>query len=65
MRQISKFKDSPSWPEVRESLAQEARLDEEAIALVGEQEGDSLDLVEICIAFEESFSSRVPKRSKS
>ena len=64
MRQIHKFRDLPDWEEARKSLA-ELGLDEEAIASVGEQEGDSLDLVEICMSLEEAFGSTLAKRGKS
>jgi acyl carrier protein len=64
MKQISKFRDLQDWEEARKSL-QALGLDEEAIASVGEQEGDSLDLVEICIALQEAFASSLLKRPKS
>ena len=64
MRQIHKFRDLPDWEEARKSL-QELGLDERAIADVGEQEGDSLDLVETCMVLEETFGSSLSKRHKS
>ncbi len=63
MRQIHRFRDLPDWEEARKSL-KELDLDEKAIAAVGEQEGDSLDLVETCMALEEAFGSS-SKRRKS
>jgi acyl carrier protein len=64
MRQIHRFRDLPDWEEARKSL-QELGLDEKAVAGVGEQEGDSLDLVETCMALEEAFGSSLSKRRKS
>jgi acyl carrier protein len=64
MRQIHRFRDLPNWEEARKSL-QDLALDREAIASVAEQEGDSLDLVEVCIAMEEAFGSSLSKRRKS
>jgi acyl carrier protein len=65
MKQIRNFRDLPNWEEARKILAEELRLDDETIADVGEQIGDSLDLVETCMALEEAFGSRRPKRRKS
>jgi acyl carrier protein len=61
MNQIHRFKDLPDWEEARKTL-QELGLDEKAIADVGEQEGDSLDLVETCMALEEALGSSLSKR---
>jgi acyl carrier protein len=65
MRQIKKFRDLPDWEEVRKSLAEELGMDEGEIELIGEVEGDSLDLVETAMALEEAFGSRLLKRPKS
>jgi len=46
----------PDWEEARKSL-EELDLDEKAIAAVSEQEGDSRDLVETCMALEEALPS--------
>jgi len=64
MGQIAKFKDLPDWAEAKKSLARNVGLDEQAIRFVGEQEGDSLDLVETCMALEESLGSRLRKQRK-
>jgi hypothetical protein len=64
MRQIHRFRDLPDWEEARKSL-QELGLDEKAIAAVGEQEGDSLDLIETCTELEEAFGSTLSERRKS
>jgi acyl carrier protein len=64
MRQIHRFRDLPDWEEARKSL-QELGLDEKAIAAVGEREGDSLDLIETCMALEEAFGLSLSKSRKS
>ena len=64
MKQIHRFRNLPDWEEASKSL-RDLGLDEEVISGVGAQEGDSLDLVETCMALEESFSSRFRKRAKS
>jgi acyl carrier protein len=64
MKETHRFRELPDWEEARKSL-QELGLDENAIAAVSEQEGDSLDLVEVCIAMEEAFGSSLSKRRKS
>jgi len=63
MKQTRRFRDLPDWEEARKSL-RILGLDEEVIASVGEQEGDSLDLVETCMALEEAFGSSLSKRPK-
>ncbi|HET9805255.1 MAG TPA: hypothetical protein VFP96_18580 [Candidatus Acidoferrum sp.] len=65
MRKIRKFRDLPDWDEARKMLAEEVHLDGKAIALVGEQEGDSLDLVEVCTSLEQAFGPRAQKTVKS
>jgi acyl carrier protein len=64
MRQIHRFRDLPDWGEARKSL-QELGLDEKAIAAVAEREGDSLDLIETCMALEEAFGLSLSKSRKS
>jgi len=54
----------PDWEEARKNL-KELDLDEKAIAAVGEQEGDSLGLVETCMALEEALGLSLSKRRKS
>jgi len=65
MRQIKRFRDLPDWEEVRKSLAEELGMDEGEIEVIGEVEGDSLDLVETAMALEETFGSWLLKRPKS
>jgi hypothetical protein len=64
MKQMRRFRDLPDWEEAKKSLL-EVGLDEEVIVSVGEQEGDSLDLVDTCMALEEAFGSSLSKRPKS
>lgn len=45
-------------------MSEEVGLDDEMIAYIGDQEGDSLDLVETCMAVEEAFGSSLKKRVK-
>jgi len=65
MRESRKFKDLKDWEEVRKTLDEELGLSESQIREIGEQEGDSLDLVETSMALEEAFGSVLPKRRKS
>lgn len=64
MAQIRKFRDSPEWQEIRREL-KEAGMDPNVIAEIGEMEGDSLDLVETTMAFEEAFASKPKRKPKS
>jgi acyl carrier protein len=65
MGEIRKFKDLKDWEEVRKTLDEELGLSESQIREIGEQEGDSLDLVETSMVLEEAFGSMLPKRRKS
>lgn len=65
MGEIRKFKNLKDWEEVRKILDEELGLSESQIREIGEQEGDSLDLVEASMVLEEAFGSVLPKRRKS
>lgn len=54
MSPVQKFRDLPEWQDFRAGLG-EFGLDPNTIAEVGEIEGDSLDFVEMTVAFEEAF----------
>jgi len=60
MKRIQKFRDLEFWQEARKAL-KEIELDPNAIAEIGESEGDSLDLVMTVMALEEAFEGR-PKK---
>ena len=64
MAQIRKFRDLPEWQEIRKAL-KEAGMDPNVIAEIGEMEGDSLDLVEMTMAFEEALAAKSKRKSKS
>jgi acyl carrier protein len=55
MRIIWKLRDTPEWPQIRDQL-RKAGMDPDAVAKLGEAEGDSLDHVELIMAFEEAFN---------
>jgi acyl carrier protein len=65
MGEIRKFRDLPEWDNAKKMLVGELHLDDKTIDLVGEQEGDSLDLVEVCVGLEEGLGSSLKKRRKS
>ena len=53
--------DFPEWPKIRQSLAEQLKLEEYQLERIGdEMVGDSLDLVETIIALEEAFKIRIP-----
>ncbi len=58
MRVIRKLRDTPEWPQIRDQL-RKAGMDPNAVATLGESEGDSLDHVEIIMAFEEAFKIEI------
>jgi acyl carrier protein len=55
MRIIRKLRDTPEWTQIRDQL-RKADFDPNAVAKLGEAEGDSLDHVELIMAFEEAFN---------
>jgi acyl carrier protein len=55
MRIIRKLRDTPEWPQIRHQL-RKAGMDPNAVAKLGEAEGDSLDHVELIMAFEKAFN---------
>ncbi|MBS1839979.1 MAG: hypothetical protein JSS69_06985 [Acidobacteria bacterium] len=65
MVEIGKFRHLPEWDDARKMLAGQLHLDDKAIDLVGEQEGDSLDLVEVCVGLEEGLDSSLKNSRKS
>jgi acyl carrier protein len=64
MAQIRKFRDLPGWQEIRKAL-KEAGMDPNLIAEIGGMEGDSLDLVEMTMAFEEALAAKSKRKPKS
>ena len=58
MRVIRKLRDTPEWPQIRDQL-RKVGMDPNAVATLGESEGDSLDHVEIIMAFEEAFNIEI------
>ena len=54
MGTVRKLRDTPEWPQIRDQL-RKAGMDPNAVAKLGEAEGDSLDHVELIMAFEEAF----------
>ncbi len=55
MRIIRKLRDTPEWPQIRDQL-RKTDFDPNGVAKLGEAEGDSLDHVELIMAFEEAFN---------
>jgi acyl carrier protein len=62
MPNIRKFRDLPDWQEVRKTLRDDVGLDPNVVAEIGEQEGDSLDLVMTTMALEEAFERKLKKK---
>lgn len=58
MRIIRKLRDTAEWPQIRDQL-RKAGLDPNAVAELGELEGDSLDHVEIIMSFEEAYNLEI------
>jgi acyl carrier protein len=54
-RIVRKLRDTPEWPQIRAQL-RNAGFNPNAATELGEAEGDSLDPVELIIAFEEAFN---------
>jgi acyl carrier protein len=55
MRIIRKLSDTPEWPQIRDQL-RKAGFDPNAVAKLGEAEADSLDHIELIMAFGEAFN---------
>jgi len=64
MRIIRKLRDTPEWPQIRDQL-RKAGFGPNAVAKLGEAEGDSLDHVELIMAFEEAFNIEIKIESPS
>ena len=61
MSRVHRFRDFPEYQEFRKML-KDAGEDPNVIAEIGETEGDSLDLVETIMAYEEAFDQ--PRKRK-
>jgi acyl carrier protein len=64
MGTIRKLRDTPEWSQIRDQL-RKVGFDPNAVAILGESEGDSLDHVETIIAFEGSFNIKFKFESLS
>ena len=64
MGTVRKLRDTPEWPQIRDQL-RKAGLDPNAVANLGELEGDSLDNIEMIMAIEEAFNIEIKIDSSS
>lgn len=57
--QHTRLNSQPEWEFLRQALLEKTGLTEAQLAEIGEIEGDSLDLVEIVMAFEEKYQTKI------